>query len=241
MKGKFLDNIGRRAGISKAYVFTDNDSLAVSVALQLVNKLKNIPVVVCLNNVDGMGMLISNADRTVNSLKYLKAFGILNNSCAIEMLLDNTHELLARSIHEEYVREQTAKGDTPQTNSSLLSWIDLPEQLKESNRQQADDLGRKLETVNCGISPVHDWNAGTFQFTEDEIQLLAQHEHDRWVKERKKEGWRYSSSPKDLKCKINPCLVPWEQLPPEEQAKDLNTVRSMPRFLAHAGFEIYRL
>lgn len=240
-RGEFLDNIGRRAGISKAYVFIDDDSLAVSVALQIVNKLKNIPVVVCLNNVDGMGMLISNADRTVNSLKYLKAFGILNNSCAIEMLLDNTHELLARSIHEEYVREQTAKGDTPQTNSSLLSWNDLPEQLKESNRQQADDLGRKLETVNCGISPVHDWNAGTFQFTEDEIQLLAQHEHDRWVKERKKEGWRYSSSPKDLKRKTNPCLVPWEQLPSEEQAKDLNTVRSMPRFLAHAGFEIYRL
>ena len=43
--------------------------------------------------------------------------------------------------------------------------------------------------------------------------------HERWMKERLETGWRYGET-KDANARTNPCLVPFEQLPPDQQAKD---------------------
>lgn len=43
--------------------------------------------------------------------------------------------------------------------------------------------------------------------------------HNNWMKFKLADGWIYGEVRDDLK-KIHPCLVPYEQLPKEEQAKD---------------------
>ncbi|HEX6624608.1 MAG TPA: RyR domain-containing protein [Pyrinomonadaceae bacterium] len=43
--------------------------------------------------------------------------------------------------------------------------------------------------------------------------------HDIWLKEKAETGWVYGES-KDAAAKTHPCIVPFEQLPPEQQAKD---------------------
>ena len=43
--------------------------------------------------------------------------------------------------------------------------------------------------------------------------------HERWMKERLEAGWRYGET-KDVDAKTHPCLVSFDQLPPEQQAKD---------------------
>lgn len=44
-------------------------------------------------------------------------------------------------------------------------------------------------------------------------------QHDAWAAEKVAQGWVYGSV-KDANAKTHPCLVPFDQLPPEQQAKD---------------------
>ena len=44
--------------------------------------------------------------------------------------------------------------------------------------------------------------------------------HDEWLKEKKETGWKYGPV-KDAEKKEHPCFVPFEQLPAEQQAKDV--------------------
>lgn len=43
--------------------------------------------------------------------------------------------------------------------------------------------------------------------------------HDSWVAEKIADGWAYGEV-KDLEAKTHPCIVPFDKLPPEQQAKD---------------------
>lgn len=57
--------------------------------------------------------------------------------------------------------------------------------------------------------------------------------HENWMREKLSEGWRYGEV-KDADAKTHPCIVEFEQLPPEQQAKDhlLNAiVRALAPFV----------
>lgn len=43
--------------------------------------------------------------------------------------------------------------------------------------------------------------------------------HDSWLAEKRRTGWKYGPV-KDAGKKEHPCFVPYDQLPPEQQAKD---------------------
>lgn len=43
--------------------------------------------------------------------------------------------------------------------------------------------------------------------------------HESWLREKVEAGWVYGEV-KDPEAKTHPCMVPFEQLPPEQQAKD---------------------
>jgi RyR domain len=43
--------------------------------------------------------------------------------------------------------------------------------------------------------------------------------HENWLRDKERSGWRYGPV-KDEKRKEHPCIVPFDQLPPAEQAKD---------------------
>lgn len=148
-------------------------------------------------------------------------------------------EVIAQPIHAEYVRNQKAKGETTETNSSLVSWEELPEHIKVSNRAQALHIAEKLKAIGCGITELKDRELGEFEFTREEIEQLAPMEHRRWVEERLANGW--TVGPKDIDKKTTPwLLVPYEELPDEEQEKDRESVRGIPKFLAKAGLAVRR-
>jgi len=156
-----------------------------------------------------------------------------------DILLAGAREMIAMAIHEKYRRD--LKGQKPETDPSMQSWENLSETLKESNRQQADDIPGKLRSVQCGYAPFRGREPAEFRFTEEvEVEILAKLEHDRWVKERLLAGWTYGKN-KDVDRKISPYLVPWENVPEDIREYDRNTVRGIPAFMADAKFEIYRL
>lgn len=55
-------------------------------------------------------------------------------------------------------------------------------------------------------------------------------QHDAWQSDKRNEGWVHGSV-KDVDAKTHPCLVPFEELPPEQQAKD-RLFRAIVRALA---------
>jgi hypothetical protein len=154
---------------------------------------------------------------------------------------NTTNEIVAQAIHSAYVMEQQKAGKTIETNPSMRSWEELPETLRRSNRNQADHICTKLRAVNCEMRRKKDRDPETVQFTPEEIEFLAEMEHDRWVEEREGDGWTYAPGDKNIEKKTSPYLRPWNEIPEDVKDYDRNTVRDLPIFLAEAGFDVYRI
>jgi hypothetical protein len=144
-------------------------------------------------------------------------------------------------MHENYVREQQAKGDGSGSNPSLVPWDEAEESLRASSRRFADGVGEKLRAAGCVVrrgSPDDPVDA-QFRFTDDEVEELAKIEHDRWASDLERDGWR-PGPVKDPVAKVHPLLVPWSELSEADRDKDREAVRNLPRMLLDAGFAIER-
>jgi hypothetical protein len=198
-----------------------------------------VPIVVRTTQQGGVAALLA-GERGGDAYGALQVFELLDVVCRPDVLLNGQNEVLAQAVHEDYVRHQRKQGATRETNPSMVDWEELPETLRESNRHQAADIGRKLEAVGCDIESLTDWDAPPLAFSTDEVELLARMEHDRWWKEREAAGWTYGSE-KDVEKKTSPYLVPYDELPDDIREYDRNTVRAIPAFLAEAGFAVVRV
>jgi hypothetical protein len=146
-------------------------------------------------------------------------------------------ETIARAIHESY-RTARATG-TNAKDVTMLEWEKLPAYLKQSNREQADDIFEKLKRIGCTVHEVSRRRVALLTFTEKEIEMMAEMEHTRWNAERLREGWKLGKK-KDATNKISPYLVTWAKLPEEVREWDREVVRKIPELLAQVGLEIRR-
>jgi KaiC/GvpD/RAD55 family RecA-like ATPase len=145
-----------------------------------------------------------------------------------------TRETLGKAIHENYVIAAMSKK---KEDPSSLAWSDLPEYLKESNRQQADHIAEKLNRLSCAIHKVKGHEVATVKFTKSEVEVMAEMEHARWNVERLLDGWKKGAS-RDVTKKISPYIVPWSELPDEIKEIDRDTVSKIPELLAKVSIEI---
>lgn len=145
-------------------------------------------------------------------------------------------ETVARVIHENYRRDQAARK--PADDPAMAAWEELPEHLRQSNREQADHIFEKLDAIGCTAHLTGDGRVDLVTFTDAEIELMAEMEHDRWVSERVADGW--TSGERDVARKTTPYLVGWEELPDEVREWDREPVRRIPELLAGVGLEIRR-
>jgi hypothetical protein len=112
---------------------------------------------------------------------------------------------------------------------------------KDSNRQQADHMAIKLRAIGCEIVPVAvNKTPDGFEFSGDEMELLAQMEHRRWVAERIIEGWQHAPGPENPHQKTSPYLCDWDNLDEAARDKDRESIRHIPEILAKAGNTIRR-
>ena len=159
-------------------------------------------------------------------------------------------EDIAKAIHNQYLETQRqlrkkkkadvdSAHDASSPDSEVL-WNLLDEATKESNRAQARDIPMKLKAIRCWYVPDSDKKIRLLKFSEPEIEKLAQLEHIRYVDEKTRNGWKFGPV-RDNEHKLNPTLVSWNDLSPEEKVKDYQTVTRIPQYLAKAGFRVYRL
>ena len=107
--------------------------------------------------------------------------------------------------------------------------------------RQADDIARKLLRIGCDFGPVTSGTPATIELTPEEIELLAELEHGRWVEERRAAGWEQGA--RNPGARATPYLVPWETLKNmagRPQEWDRQAVQNIPKIMASAGFEIFR-
>ena len=147
------------------------------------------------------------------------------------------NDILARKIHDNYrdIKAKSLKYKDP----SMVDWEKLPENLKDSNRQQANNLINLLYQIGCNVKKVQGRPVSMMTFTKKEIETMAEIEHGRWNIERLSDGWTYSKQ-KDFIKKTSPYIVSWSDLSEDIKEFDRETVRKIPKILAVAGLEVIR-
>jgi hypothetical protein len=239
----FLSNARGEKYLDKVYICLDDHSLGLQTALRVRHRLgqEQPPIIVRMAETSGLAKLIHGGDRTGKSFHNIHTFDLLRQTCTPDLVLAGIHELLAQTIHREYLREMQPKADEVGAGRALVPWEELPEDLKESNRQQVDHISAYLLTAGYGIKPLSDWDAAAFQFMSEEVELMARLEHNRWMEERINLGWRYGPGQKNPKDKTNPSLVEWESLPSSVKGENLRRINKLPAVLAEGGFQVYRI
>jgi hypothetical protein len=119
-----------------------------------------------------------------------------------------------------------------------MPWDKLDPKLKSSNLKQVEFYEHLLNQVGLNIRKSD--NPKIFPLDESfkDLDRLAQLEHARWNAERLLAGWRYGAT-KDIKKKLNPYIVKWEELSEEIRKYDYDPIKNVPVLLAKIGYEVY--
>ncbi len=143
-------------------------------------------------------------------------------------------EAAAQKIHAAYLEEKHYVNPDP----AMQPWGKLDERLRNSNRMQAAAIAAFLERAGFHIEQAAAGDEA-LEFTTDDIELLAEMEHGRWVVERLQQGFRYNDV-RDITKKLHPDLVSWSKLPEGVRDWDRSAVRKWPGLLRDAGLAIRR-
>lgn len=203
-------------------------SLRLAAGLQRVGTTDRAKVVVCTAHRSDFALLAPDPKDSAGSDYVL--FDVMRETCTLENIMREGLDDLARAIHEDYVARQTKLGYSAETNRALTHWRALPELLRDANRHQADYLAVKLRVL--GYDPPATVPPSELPLTDQQLELVAELEHRRWLAEKKLAGWRYTSGAKDAAKRLAPTIIGWEALTEEEKEKDRDTARELPRLVA---------
>ncbi len=212
------------------YIFSPVDVQAITLAQRLQHLLGDtaIPVVAGLLQTSSAAELLCKAHSLQSNS--VRLFPLIDNTISLDQILSAQQDQAARLIHEMYCEDQISRGETTESNSSLIPWDSLSEGMKDSNRGQADHLIIKLRAIGLTLenvinSPEH------LTFTEEQIQLLSEMEHRRWMAGKRLDGWRPTQGKKNDDLKLNPLIVDFDLLPEDEKRKDVQTIITIPRLI----------
>lgn len=227
--------------LEACYVCLDDETFSLQTGLRLNHQLRKfqVPIVMRMAESGGLALLIEGREGGMDSFGNLHIFDLLDQTCTADLLQRGTHEILAQSLHFVYLENARKNGSGD--DLAIQPWDDLPEELKENNRQLADRIPLLLSAAGYRIAPLTDWDAEKLHFQEggaiDQVTLMARMEHESWCQRKQDQGWRYGEK-KDPDKKTNPALLTWEELPDSERDKNKDFIRGLPKLLARAGFQI---
>ncbi len=136
--------------------------------------------------------------------------------------------LLTIRMHEFY-NEDNDVGD----------FDELPEYIKYSNYRQADFLVKILGELGYDVVSQENNGKSIDGFSEDDLDYLAEREHNGWYKLKINLGWKYGDV-KDDELKINPNLVYWDDLDDEVKLSNKNTFENLPKLCRDVGLKIVK-
>jgi hypothetical protein len=144
---------------------------------------------------------------------------------------------LARAFQADPLWGSDFPGDQEDRPSAPL-WDPLRLTKRRSVRQQADDVTAILGTVGAVIVPLRS-GGQPLEIRPGELELLAEEEHERWMRTRAKGGWRRGQV-KDSVKRTHPSMVPYRELSESERDKDRERILRLPAILERAGLGVDR-
>lgn len=144
---------------------------------------------------------------------------------------------MARSSFESYKAHRRRDG----LPVEYERFEDQPETLRRSGIDQARGLWDKATLLGCSIVPRGEADPARVvdRLNDEEVELLAVAEHDRWVAERRSDGWVFGQV-KDAERKVSPYLVPYEELAEGVKDYDRQPMRELVGRLASVGMVLVR-
>jgi hypothetical protein len=147
----------------------------------------------------------------------------------------------------EFIHEQWRRGDWAKDKQLDVPYASLAPGAQDDNRAAARRIPEVLGLAGLGIAGHRE--AGSSEKpsadeiardVEAHIELLAKAEHDGWMAQRVRNGWRYGPV-RDNAQKLHPSIVAYVDLPEPEKEKDRAAVRKYPSQVREAGLAIVRL
>jgi hypothetical protein len=169
----------------------------------------------------------------------LELVDVTELGCDPDRIGDDLADSLAQSIHRRYLTDQLAGGRDWHSTASMAPWDQLPPDVQRGNREQAEDVGSKLASIRCLLTPLRE-TVEPFAFRPAEIEVLAESEHARWAAERGRSGWRYGPRRDDAR-RVHPGLVAWPLLPEDQREKDRLFIQALPALLSGMGLAVVRV
>jgi len=213
-------------------VLFEDEATALSAALLARQTMgdASVPIIVRTPTASGIGELLGGADDAV--FPAYQVFPFLDHACTPDVVEGGVREQLAHAMHDDYLL-RGAEGDYAKP------WEHLTDDQRESSRRAADDTIAAFESIGCEIIPMRHWGAPALTLSDAKIEILAAREHNRWLDERRRDGWTFGATRDDV-AKTNPLLVEWPQLDPVAQERQRDATRDLPVMLARSGFEPVR-
>jgi hypothetical protein len=239
---KKILELERSVGITAIYAALPDDSDSLRAALLLRRYQDrhaglNAPIFYywSLSSVDATLLQDSEGKHGTNKMIAMQAPA----DAVVREITDPTgRDALARALHDNYLQ------GAPSVEASRR-WEHLPEALRRANVRAADHIPALLWSAGLDIGKLPPGQIP--RLTSDEIALLtagaangsartdsiARLEHERWVIERKLDGWSHAAARDDQK-RHHPRLTSWEELArlPDEVRKDERQIATMVRFLS---------
>jgi hypothetical protein len=223
------------APFTSAYFCTSSSAVNLAVATRWTALPESCKKLVAMEEHELLASLVTpgGADTHIATFDFLKA---TNSRLAV---MDEALDLIARSVHEAYYEKALSNGKQRGETGAMYAWNELTEEWRDASRAQIDHIPVKLRSVGVAIVNLSDADPD-FAFSDQEIDLLARMEHERWCAQRILYGWKYADI-RDDKKRLHPDLVSWSRLSEEIRDYDRNPVRHIPAQLALIGRGLCRL
>lgn len=249
LEGSFLFRDGK-CDIAAVLVCFEDESLNLYTALEINEKINtyfrnlqmqipSIPIIIRTRDTTGINRFLNKIGPDSHDLKNLKSFALIDETCRSEEIENGLYEQIAKAVHKNYLAMMKEENGHGGGVENFVPWDELDKEIQDSNLQQAEGIAYKINKIGCTIIPENDWDAPLFTFTDEELCVLANFEHTRWMEEKLEKGWTYGNV-RDNERKLHPCIVSWEDLSKEEREKDFYAVRNIPVILQEAGLTIAR-
>ena len=229
--------------LNKVLPYTNiHDSLTTFV-LCYESKTRNLLLGLQFDNVDfneHVHIFIRTSDDfTFNTFSQkVRPYGLASKVCSHEAICSEFLDKKAIAFHHNYLEKRRKEDDFGKKDADV-PWEELSQEYKDSNRKAADHIGVKMRAIACEIVEADDPRPEA-KLTQEELIMLAKHEHKRWNAERSLAGWTYSKTRND-KARETPDLTDWEKLSKETQEYDIDAVKSILDVLASVGLKAVRL
>ena len=119
------------------------------------------------------------------------------------------------------------------------TWDHISEEVKKYIHNQVRHIPGALNKINYELISVNE-QPESMEFSDKEVEILAEYEHKRFSLEKKEAGWKFGIEYDEDK-KTDPMLVSWDSLDKNYQNHIIESIKAWPEILAKSNFKIEKL